>query len=63
MDASVKRTYTQTAVLHLQHKPVAFAIRTNVMYAPSCDDDPPVRGRALCFGIKDFLHIKEVRLS
>ncbi len=52
----------QTALLYLgraRTKPVAFAVRTNVMYDGSQDDDSPVHGSAVSFNIGDFLHIFE----
>ena len=38
---------------------MAFAVRTNVMYDGSQDDDSPVHGCAVSFNIGDFLHIYE----
>ena len=41
------------------HRQVAFAVRTNVMYDGTLDDESPVHGSAVSFKIGDFLHIFE----
>ena len=51
----------QASIFLLQTKAVAFAVRTNVAYEGSIDDDAPLHGHAVSFNVKDFLHIKEVK--
>ena len=43
-------------------KPVAFAVRTNASFDRCGDDDSPVHGHVVSFGIRDHLHIKEVNI-
>lgn len=40
-------------------KPVVFAVKTNVAFDGSLDDDSPVHGSAVSFSIGDYLHVME----
>ncbi|KAH9370851.1 hypothetical protein HPB48_009210 [Haemaphysalis longicornis] len=42
-----------------REKVVAFTVRTNMAYDGSLDDDSPVHGYAISFGVKDYLQILE----
>jgi len=47
------------ALTRAHSRQVAFAVRTNVMYDGTLDDESPVHGSAVSFKIGDFLHIFE----
>jgi voltage-dependent calcium channel beta-2 len=58
----LRRDTERQALLQLdkgRSKPVAFAVKTNVAFDGSLDDDSPVHGFAISFAIGDYLHIME----
>ena len=57
-----RRDTERQALLQLEKartKPVAFAVKTNVAFDGTLDDDSPVHGSAVSFGIGDYLHVME----
>lgn len=57
-----RRDTERQALLQLEKgrsKPVAFAVKTNVAFDGSLDDDSPVHGYAVSFAIGDYLHVME----
>lgn len=58
----LRRDTERQALMQLEKgrsKPVAFAVKTNVAFDGSLDDDSPVHGYAISFGIGDYLHVME----
>jgi len=58
----LRRDTERQALLQLEKgrsKPVAFAVKTNVAFDGSLDDDSPVHGYAISFSIGDYLHVME----
>lgn len=58
----LRRDTERQALLQLdkgRSKPVAFAVKTNVAFDGTLDDDSPVHGFAISFAIGDYLHIME----
>ena len=52
--------YLKFSLLQIgRSKPVAFAVKTNVAFEGSLDDDSPVHGSAVSFAIGDYLHVME----
>lgn len=59
---SLRREKERKALNQLEEaktKSVAFAVRTNVSYDRSVDDDSPIHGSAVSFEVHDFLHVME----
>lgn len=57
-----RRDTERQALMQLEKgrsKPVAFAVKTNVAFDGSLDDDSPVHGYAVSFSMGDYLHIME----
>ncbi len=58
----LRRDTERQALLQLEKartKPVAFAVKTNVAFDGTLDDDSPVHGCAVSFAIGDYLHVME----
>ena len=57
-----RRDTERQALLQLEKartKPVAFAVKTNVAFDGTIDDDSPVQGSAVSFHMGDYLHVME----